>query len=170
MGAKRSWRQLSAELPCKRMMPTLLSMDLVPVVQSYWQAGGGLRWSFGLADVLNFDARHAASIHFHHGKAEIAVVEAFAALRYESQLVEDKTSCRCIGRIFRQSDVVLCVQIANAQRSVENNRAVGKRQRPLHDIKFVVNFSNKLFENVFHRHEPQNAAELVDDDSYRSVL
>src|SRR5262249_42558205 len=111
---------------------------------------------------LDFDSRHTPPIHLHNRETEIAVLETFAAAWNESELVQHKAADGGIGGIFGQSDVVLRIEIAHVESGIEDYRAVGQRQGPLFHVELVVNFANHLLENVFQRHQTQDAAELVD--------
>ena len=110
---------------------------------------------------LDFYARDSAAVHFHDREPKIAEVKTFTAFGDKSELIEHKATDRGVGGVLRQSDVVLCVQVANAERGVKDDRAIRKRERPLDDVELIVNFADKLLEDVFHRDQSKNAAELV---------
>ena len=85
-------------------------------------------------------------------------------------MIEHEPTDRRISGVFGQRDIILRIQIANAQGGIENNRSIRKRERLFDDVKFIVNLADKLLENVFHRREAQNTSKFVDDHGYRSVL
>src|SRR5260370_10977433 len=74
---------------------------------------------FSWANALNLYSCDALSVHFDHREAEIAILEAFSSLRDEAQLVEDKTTHGRVSGVFGQSDVVLCVEVADVQGGVK---------------------------------------------------
>src|SRR5579859_4113135 len=119
---------------------------------------------FVLRQKLNLDSRHAPSIHFDHLELKIAKVKALSALRNETELVEHKSTDGGVSRIFGERDVVLRIEVAHAESGVKDNRSIGQRQRPFDHVKLVVNFANKLLQNVFHRQQAEYAAELVHND------
>src|SRR5438445_7923352 len=84
-------------------------------------------------------------------------LEAFPSLRNESQLIENEAADGGIGRVFRQGDAVLRVQVPYVQGRIKNKRAVCQCERPLDNVEFVVYFADHLLENVFHRHQTENA-------------
>src|SRR5271154_7216773 len=119
---------------------------------------------------LDFYAGHAFAVHFHDGKPRIAEIETFAAFGNKAELIEHETADSSVSRIFRNGDVVLRFEVANIEGGVENHRAVGERERALHDIEFVVNFANHLFEDIFEGDETEDAAELVNHYGQSDVV
>src|SRR5713226_6294788 len=128
-----------------------------------------LAFVFSWTNALNFHPRNALSVHFHDREARIAILKAFSALWNEAQLVEDKASHGRVSRVLRQDDVVLSVEIAHVQGGVKNKRAIREREGPLNNVKFVVNLSDHLFEDVFHGHQPEDAAKFVHDHGHANV-
>src|SRR5260370_2573366 len=100
------------------------------------------------ARALNFYAGDALAVHFDDREAVVSVLKTFAAARNEAELVENETTHRGIGGIFRKRDVVLGIEVADIQRRIENDSAIGEGKRALHDVKFVVNFSHDLLQDV----------------------
>src|SRR5229473_1606897 len=120
-----------------------------------------LAFIFSGTNALNLDAGDALAVHFHDREAKIAVLEAFAALGNEAQLVENETTHGGVSRVFRQSDVVLGVEITDIERGVKDQGSIRESERALDNVKFVVNFSHHLFEDVFNGDQPEDAAEFV---------
>src|SRR4029077_16673391 len=120
-------------------------------------------------DALNLYAGDALAVHFDNRETMISELKAFAAARNETELVEDETADRGIRGIFRKGDVVLRVEIADVQRGIENDGAIGERERALDNVKFIVNFSYDLLEDVFQCDQAQNAAEFIDHDGQADV-
>ena len=79
-------------------------------------------WRF---DTFHFHARDALAIHFGDGETQIFVDKTLAAAGNESELVEDEAADCGVGRIFRDLDRVLRFEIADVQRRIENDRAIG---------------------------------------------
>ena len=135
----------------------------------------GIRWrrfpgrlAVGRARPLNFDARDAAAIHFDDRETKAAVFETFTATRDEAELVHHKASDGGVGGVFGEGDVVLSVEVADAECRIEHDGAIGEGQRLFDDVELVVNLTDKLLEKIFRGNETENAAELVDDhgDAY----
>ena len=125
-----------------------------------------------LLQPLNLDARHAPAVHFHHGEAISFEVKTFSTAGNESELRENESSRGGVGRIFRQQDVVLRFEIAEAERCVENHgrvRALPDDERLLHHIEFIVNFADQLFQDVLQRDQSQDGAEFVHDHRHPTV-
>src|SRR5262249_53566550 len=85
---------------------------------------------------------------------QIAENEALSALGNEPQLIQNKSPHRRVGRIFRQHNSILGIQIPDVQRRVKDHRAVGQSQRLLHHVKLVVNLADHLFQHILDRHHP----------------
>src|SRR5882672_485379 len=98
---------------------------------------------------LNFHAGDALAVHLDDAKAKVAILKAFAAARNKAELVENETAYGRVGGIFGKRDVVLGIEIADIQSSVEDNSAIRKREWALDNVELVVNFSDDLFEDVF---------------------
>src|SRR5882762_3575273 len=79
-----------------------------------WCGCGNRRLS-RLFQPLDFDTRDAPAIHFHDGEAIAFVVKTLSAAGNESELRENETSCRRIGRVLRQPDVVSRLEVVQAQ-------------------------------------------------------
>src|SRR6266568_8981504 len=92
---------------------------------------------FSGTNALNLHAGDALTVHFHDREAEIAVLEAFAALGNKPQLIKDKATDSGVSRVLRQSDIVLRVEVAHVQRSVEDQGSIRKREGALDNVKFV---------------------------------
>src|SRR6202035_5912032 len=60
---------------------------------------------------LDFDTRDAPAIHFHDGEAIAFVVKTLSTTGNKSELRENETARRGIGRILRQPDVVSRVEV-----------------------------------------------------------
>src|SRR5260370_12357784 len=105
-------------------------------------------------------------MRFDDGKAKIAKIKTFPAFGNEAELIEHKTADGGVSRIFGQGDVVLGVQVADVQCGVKNHGAISKGKRFFLNVKFVVNFADHLFHDVFHDHEAKNAAEFIYDHSH----
>src|SRR5260370_11417553 len=124
---------------------------------------------FGGADALNLDAGNAFSVHFDDRETKIAVLEAFAALGNKTQLVEYETAHSGVSGIFGQGDVVLRVEIAHIQGCVKNQRTIRQRERAFDNVKFIVNLSHHLFEDLLDGDEAEDAAEFVHHQSHADV-
>src|SRR5581483_8144989 len=76
--------------------------------------------------------------------------------------------------IFRKRDVVLRVEVANVKARVEDDGSVRQGQRAFDYVELIVNFTDHLLEDVLHRHQAEDAAELIDHnrqaDAVRSQL
>jgi|SRR6516225_5873358 len=130
----------------------------------------GIRWrrlpsrlAAGRARPLNFDARDPAAIHFDDRETKAAVFETFTATRDEAELVHHKASDGRVGGVFGEGDVVLSVEVADAECRIEHDGAVSEGQGFFDDVELVVNLTDKLLEKIFRGNETENAAELVDD-------
>src|SRR5882672_4977635 len=110
---------------------------------------------------LNFYAGDALAVHLDDAKAKVAILKTFASARNEAELIEDEAAHRCVGGILGKRDVVLGIEIADIQSSVENDSAIRKREWALDYIELVVNFSDYLFENIFQGDQAKDAAEFV---------
>src|SRR5690348_13168595 len=86
---------------------------------------------------LDFYARYATTIHINDSKTEAVLLKAFAAARNEPEAAEHVAAYCLIGRIFREHDVVLGLEVAHINRRVEDELAGGKNQRALFDVKLV---------------------------------
>src|SRR5271156_1044902 len=102
-------------------------------------------------------------VHFHYGEAIAIGFEAFAAAGDKAQTGEDETADRFVGGIFGEDDVIARGEFADFDGGVEDHAAVGKGERALDDVEFVVNFANHLLEDVFECGEAEDAAEFVRD-------
>src|SRR6266481_2231227 len=125
--------------------------------------GNARRFSliFSGTNALNLDAGDALTVHFHDREAKIAVLEAFAALGNEAQLVENETTHGGVSRVFRQSDVVLRVEITHIERGVKDQGSIRESERALDNVKFVVNLSHHLFEDVFDGDQPDEFGSIL---------
>src|SRR5580698_9613233 len=102
-------------------------------------------------------------IHLHYRETITIGFETFAATGNEAEASEHETADRLVGRIFRKHDVVTRGQLADFNGGVEDHAAVGKGERALDDVEFIVNFTDHLLEDVFERGQAQDAAEFVND-------
>src|SRR5260370_2286609 len=121
---------------------------------------------FSGTNALNLDAGDALSVHFDEREGKIEGLEAFAGVRNETQLVEYETAHSGVSGIFGQGDVVLRVEIAHIQGGVKNQSSVRQRERAFDNVKFVVNLSHHLFEDVLDGDEAEDAAEFVHHESH----
>src|SRR5208283_257773 len=48
-------------------------------------------------------------------------------------------------------------------------RAIGESKRLLHNVEFVVNFPDKLLDQVLHGDQPEYAAKFIHDDGHTNV-
>src|ERR1700681_1314545 len=122
------------------------------------------------AGALDFYTSDALAVHFDHGEAIVAVLEAFAAARDEAELIENEAADGGVGGIFGQADVVLGVEVADVERGVEDDGTVGEGEGTLDDVEFIVNFADDLLEDVFESDEAEDATEFVDDDGQADVM
>ena len=97
------------------------------------------------------------------GEAIVGVVEAFAATGDETKLGEDEAAESGVGGVVGELDGVLRGEVADVERGVKDDRAVGESLGALDDVKFVVNLADHLLEDVFDGDEAEDAAELVHD-------
>src|SRR5271155_1000398 len=102
-------------------------------------------------------------VHFHYGEAIAIGFEAFAAAGDKAQAREDETADRFVGGIFGEDDVIARGEFADFDGGVEDHAAVGKGERALDNVEFVVNFADHLLEDVFESGEAEDAAEFVHD-------
>src|SRR5580698_5196103 len=102
-------------------------------------------------------------IHLHYRETITIGFETFAAAGNEAEASEHETADRLVGRIFRKHDVVTRGQLADFNGGVEDHAAVGKGERALDDVEFVVNFADHLLEDVFERGQAKDASEFVND-------
>src|SRR5262249_5425379 len=102
-------------------------------------------------------------------EAEILVVKTLSSLRDEPEVVEHESAHGRVGRIFRQGDVVLGVEVADVESRVEDDGAVGKGKGAFDDVELVVNLADQLFKNVFEGDQAEEAAEFVDHHGYARV-
>src|SRR3984893_11065713 len=117
-------------------------------------------------NTLDLNACHTLAVHFRNSKTPAAVFESLASFGNKSQLRQNESSYRGISWVFRQRNVVLRVQIAHIQRGIENNRAIRQCQRLLDYVKFVMNLTHHLFENVLQGNQSKNAAKFVYDHGH----
>ena len=134
--------------------------------------GHHLRWLLrnssraGGDQALEFDSRHAVALHLQNRETIAGEIEAFAAVGNESQSRQDKAAERGVGGIFGKMDLVLRLEIAQADGSVEDHghvRAGADDLRRLHHVELVVNFAHHLFEHVLERDQAEDAAKFVHD-------
>ena len=92
-------------------------------------------------------------IHFHYREAIAVGFETFSAARDKSQAGQHETTDRFVGGIFGEHDVVTRGELADFDGGVEDHAAVGKSERALDYVEFVVNFADHLLEDVFERGE-----------------
>src|SRR5260221_1909341 len=118
---------------------------------------------------FDFNAGNALAFHIGNSEAQIAEDKAFAAGGNESKLIENEAADRGVRGIFGNGDAVLSVEVANIQSSVEDHRTVGESEWFFHDVEFIVNFSDYLFEYVFESDESKKAAEFINDDREAGV-
>jgi len=88
-------------------------------------------------------------------------------------LGQHKAAQRGVGGVLRQLDVVLRLEIAQAKPAVENHgrfRTRPNNLRPLDGIELVVYFACHLLEQIFHRHQTQNAAKLIHDHGHARAV
>ena len=112
---------------------------------------------------FDFQARDAAMVHFHYGEAIAIGFKTFAATGNKSEAGEDESADRFVGGIFGKDDVVARGQFADFDGGVEDHAAVGKSERALDDVEFIVNFADHLLEDIFESGEAEDAAEFVHD-------
>src|SRR6478609_4755910 len=124
----------------------------------------GRRIVFGGTQALNLDARDATAIHFNNGKTIRAEFKTLAAARNEAELIEDESANGGVSGIFREGNVVLRVEVADIQCSIEDDCAVGQGEWAFDNVEFIVDFADELLEEIFHGDEAEDAAELVDDN------
>ena len=120
-------------------------------------------------DALNLDTGDALAVHLDDREAIVSVLKTFAAARNEAELVENEPTNRGIRGILRERDVVLRVEVADIQRRIENDGAIGEGKRALDDVKFVVNLPHDLLEDVFQGDQAEYAAEFIDHDGQADV-
>ncbi len=120
-------------------------------------------------NALNLYAGDALAVHLDNREAMVSVLKTFAAARNEAELIENEAADGGVCRIFRKRDAVLGVEVAHIQSRIENDSAIGKGKGVLDDVKFVVNLSHDLLEDILQGNEAQNAAKFIDDDGQADV-
>src|SRR5580692_8486813 len=102
-------------------------------------------------------------VHFHHGEAIAIRFETFTAAGNKSEAREHEAADGFVRWIFGKDDVVARGEFADFDGRIEDHATVGKGQRALDDVEFVVNLADHLLEDVFEGGEAQDATEFVHD-------
>src|SRR5215467_4903384 len=124
----------------------------------------------GSRNTFYLDPRHPFAVHFGDGESQIPKPETLTALGDESELIQHKPAHSGIGRVFRQGNAILRVQIPHIQGSVKDHRTIGQRQRLLYHIKLVVNLADHLFQHILERYQAQQTSELVHHHRHPCVV